>query len=158
MHNKIESAKWFVQAVQQRQINIVKVMKAIIFRQDLFFSGEITQVKPMILKDIAEMTELDISTISRVTRGKYVQTPWGVFELKHFFSDGIMNQSGEEVSTNLIKSRLKSIIENEDKKDPISDDGMVEILQNEGFSLARRTIAKYRNQMKIPVARLRRIF
>tara|TARA_B100000029_G_scaffold516759_1_gene633772 strand:+ start:1152 stop:2516 length:1365 start_codon:yes stop_codon:yes gene_type:complete len=158
LHNKIESAKWFVQAVQQRQINIVKVMKAIIFRQDLFFSGEITQVKPMILKDIAEMTELDISTISRVTRGKYVQTPWGVFELKHFFSDGIMNQSGEEVSTNLIKSRLKSIIENEDKKDPISDDGMVEILQNEGFSLARRTIAKYRNQMKIPVARLRRIF
>ena len=158
LKNKVESAKWFVQAVQQRQITIVKVMEAIIFRQDYFFRGDTSKLRPMILKDISDETGLDISTISRVTRGKYVQTPWGVFELKHFFSEGIMTESGEEVSTNLIKSRLKQLIENEDKQNPISDDGMVEILHKEGFSLARRTIAKYRNQMKIPVARLRRIF
>ena len=110
----------------------------------------------MILKDIAADIDMDISTVSRVTRGKYAQTPWGVFELKHFFSEGMITDSGEEVSTKLVKNLLKKIVDGEDKEHPVSDDGLAEILKEQGYPVARRTVAKYRGQMKIPVARLRR--
>ncbi|MBH31121.1 MAG: RNA polymerase sigma-54 factor [Candidatus Marinimicrobia bacterium] len=156
LREKVERAKWFVQAIQQRQITMTKVMEAIMKRQDFFFSGETSKLRPMILKDIADDIGMDISTVSRVTRGKYVQTPWGVFELKYFFSEGMMTDSGEEVSTRLVKNLLKKIVEGEDKEHPISDDGLAEILKEKGYPLARRTVAKYRGQMKIPVARLRR--
>jgi len=156
LREKVERAKWFVQALQQRQITMKKVMEAIMKRQDLFFGGDILKLRPMILKDIADDIGMDISTVSRVTRGKYVQTPWGVFELKHFFSEGMMTDSGEEVSTRLVKNLLKKIVEGESKEYPISDDGLAEILKENGYPVARRTVAKYRGQMKIPVARLRR--
>ena len=156
LQNKVESARWFVQAVQQRQITMIKVMQTIIGRQDLIFSGETSRLRPMILKKIADEIKMDISTVSRVTKGKYVQTPWGVFELKHFFSEGMVMDSGEEVSTKLIKARLKRIIDNENKISPVSDDSIADILKSEGFPVARRTVTKYRDQMKIPVARLRR--
>ena len=156
LRGKVERAKWFVQALQQRQITMTKVMEAIMKRQDLFFGGDTSKLRPMILKDIADDIGMDISTVSRVTRGKYVQTPWGVFELKHFFSEGMMTESGEEVSTRLVKNLLKRIVNGEDKEYPISDDGLAEILKEKGFPVARRTVAKYRGQMKIPVARLRR--
>ena len=156
LREKVERAKWFVQALQQRQITMTKVMEAIMKRQNLFFSGDTSKLRPMILKDIAEEIDMDISTVSRVTRGKYVQTPWGVFELKHFFSEGMMTDSGEEVSTKLVKNLLKKIVDSEDKEHPISDDGLAELLKENGYTVARRTVAKYRGQMKIPVARLRR--
>lgn len=156
LRRKVESAKWFVQAVQQRQLTMIKVMNAIIDRQDAFFGGDPYTLRPMILKDIADAIEMDISTVSRVTRGKYVQTPWGVYELKHFFSEGLMTESGEEVSTTLIKARLKKVVDSEDKEHPLSDDRLAELMKEHGYPIARRTVAKYRGQLKIPVARLRR--
>ena len=156
LKKKIESAKWFVLAVQQRQLTMIKVMNAIINRQDAFFSGDTSILRPMILKDIADEIEMDISTVSRVTRGKYVQTPWGVFELKHFFSEGMVTESGEEVSTKLVKDVLKKIIDSENKGHPHSDDKLAERMKERGYLIARRTVAKYREQLKIPVARLRR--
>ena len=156
LKKKVESAKWFVLAVQQRQLTMIKVMNAIINRQDAFFSGDTSILRPMILKDIADEIEMDISTVSRVTRGKYVQTPWGVFELKHFFSEGMVTESGEEVSTKLVKDVLKKIIDSENKGHPHSDDKLAERMKEKGYLIARRTVAKYREQLKIPVARLRR--
>ena len=156
LKKKVESAKWFVLAVQQRQLTMIKVMNAIINRQDAFFSGDTSILRPMILKDIADEIEMDISTVSRVTRGKYVQTPWGVFELKHFFSEGMVTESGEEVSTKLVKDVLKKIIDSENKGHPHSDDKLAERMKERGYLIARRTVAKYREQLKIPVARLRR--
>ncbi|MEE2876825.1 MAG: RNA polymerase factor sigma-54 [Candidatus Neomarinimicrobiota bacterium] len=156
LREKVERARWFVQALQQRQITMTKVMEAIMKRQDLFFVGDTSRLRPMILKDIAADIDMDISTVSRVTRGKYAQTPWGVFELKHFFSEGMITDSGEEVSTKLVKNLLKKIVDGEDKEHPVSDDGLAEILKEQGYPVARRTVAKYRGQMKIPVARLRR--
>ena len=156
LKKKVESAKWFVLAVQQRQLTMIKVMNAIINRQDAFFSGDTLILRPMILKDIADEIEMDISTVSRVTRGKYVQTPWGVFELKHFFSEGMVTESGEEVSTKLVKDVLKKIIDSENKGHPHSDDKLAERMKERGYLIARRTVAKYREQLKIPVARLRR--
>ena len=158
LENKIESASWLIQAIQQRQVTIMKVMKSIIKMQPEFFKGKINKINPLILKNIAEDVDLDISTISRVTNGKYVQTPWGVYELKHFFSDKITNNYGEKVSTKNVKLELKKIIKNEDKNKPLSDEILSDIMIKKGFPIARRTISKYREQLNIPVARLRRMF
>ncbi|MCF7801931.1 MAG: RNA polymerase factor sigma-54 [Candidatus Marinimicrobia bacterium] len=156
LKKKVESAKWFINSIQMRRITMMKVMHAIIeYQHDFFMHGK-GQLRPMILKDIADRIGMDISTVSRVTNGKYVQCDWGTFELRYFFSEGIESDDGENISTRRIKERLRKIIENEDKKRPISDELLSKMLQNEGFPVARRTVAKYREQMKIPVARLRR--
>ena len=153
---KIELAKWFMQSVHQRRVTMMRVMKAIINRQREFFEGNEKALKPMILKDIADDIGMDISTISRVTNGKYVQLDSGIHELKYFFSEGMINNTGEEVSTRIIKDKLKQIIDSEDKQRPYSDDKLSMLLKREGNPIARRTVAKYREQMRIPVARLRR--
>ena len=156
LRRKMESAKWFLQAVQSRQITMMKVMKTIMDIQPEFFKGEISALKPMILKDVADKIEMDISTVSRVTRGKYVQTPFGIYELKHFFTEGLTTSNGEEVSTRIVKEELKKVVEGEDKTQPYSDDKLAEIMAGQGYPIARRTVAKYREQLTIPVARLRR--
>jgi RNA polymerase sigma-54 factor len=131
-------------------------MQAIVKQQQGFFRFGPQHLKPMILADIAEEINMDISTISRVTNGKFVQTDWGVFELKYFFSEKMEADSGEEISTKVLKAKLKAIVDNEDKRSPLSDQALVEKLKQEGFTLARRTVQKYREQMRIPVKRLRR--
>lgn len=156
LKKKIDSARWFIQSVYQRRDTMVRVMKAIIKRQKPFFEGRLDSLKPMILKDIAEDVGMDISTISRVTNGKYVQTPVGLYELKYFFSEGMKDVDGDDVSTRLIKQALKEIVDHEDKRHPLNDEKMVRALEERGFNIARRTVAKYREQMGIPVARLRR--
>lgn len=156
LKKKIDTAKWFIQAIYQRRQTMIKVMKAIIAKQREFFEDNSRPLKPMILKDIAEAIQMDISTISRVTNGKYVQLPSGIYELKYFFSEGMMDEDGEEISTRLIKSKLQEIIANENKQKPYSDDQLARLLKKEGYIVARRTVAKYREQLKIPVARLRR--
>jgi RNA polymerase sigma-54 factor len=156
LKKKIDSAKWFIQAIYQRRQTMIKVMKAIIARQRDFFEDTSRPLKPMILKDIAEDVQMDISTISRVTNGKYVQLPTGIYELKYFFSEGMVDEDGDAVSTRLIKARLQEIIDGEDKKQPFSDDQLSKLLKKAGFPVARRTVAKYREQLKIPIARLRR--
>jgi len=153
---KIESAKWFIQAIQQRRVTMIKVMKAIINRQRDFFEDNTKPLKPMVLKDIAEDVGMDISTISRVTNGKYVQLDTGVYELKYFFSEGIVSENGTEISTKQVKEKLKELIDNEDKHNPYSDEMLSKLLKEAGFPVARRTVAKYREQMNIPVARLRK--
>jgi RNA polymerase sigma-54 factor len=153
---KLESARWFINAIHQRRTTILRTMHAIVERQKLFFMKGREFLKPMILQDIAEDINMDISTISRVTSGKYVQTEWGVFELKYFFSERMETSDGEEISTKVIKSRLQEIIEAEDKSDPFSDQAIAEMLEKEGFPIARRTVQKYREQLAIPVKRLRR--
>lgn len=153
---KLESARWFINAIHQRRATILRTMRAIVERQKDFFMKGREHLKPMILQDIAEDIGMDISTISRVTNGKYVQTEWGVFELKYFFSERMETSDGEEISTKVIKSRLQEIIEAEDKGDPLSDQAIAEILADEGFPIARRTVQKYREQLSIPVKRLRR--
>lgn len=156
LKKKVESAKWFINSIQMRRITMMKVMHAIIeYQHDFFMHGK-GRLRPMILKDIADRIGMDISTVSRVTNSKYVQCDWGTFELRYFFSEGIESDDGENISTRRIKERLRKIIEDEDKKRPISDELLSKILQQEGFPVARRTVAKYREQMKIPVARLRR--
>ncbi|MFQ6675160.1 MAG: RNA polymerase factor sigma-54 [Fidelibacterota bacterium] len=156
LRKKFEAARWFIQAVEHRQMTMLKVMKAIIDHQKDFFSGDTSILKPMILKDIAEKIDMDVSTVSRVTRGKYVQTPYGTFELKYFFSEGMATSDGEEVSTKIVKEELRKVIDGEDKRAPYSDDKLADIMKKKGYVIARRTVAKYREQMKIPVARLRR--
>ncbi len=153
---KLESARWFINAIHQRRTTILRTMRAIVERQKEFFMKGREFLKPMILQDIAEDIGMDISTISRVTNGKYVQTEWGVFELKYFFSERMETSDGEEISTKVIKSRLQEIIEAEDKSDPLSDQAIAEFLAAEGFPIARRTVQKYREQLSIPVKRLRR--
>lgn len=153
---KLESARWFINAIHQRQTTILRTMRAIVKRQDGFFNHGKEFLKPMILQDIAEEIGMDISTISRVTSGKYVQTEWGVFELKYFFSERMENSDGDEVSTKVIKQRLSDIIDAENKGDPLSDQTIAEMLAAEGFPIARRTVQKYREQSSIPVKRLRR--
>ncbi|RPH93249.1 RNA polymerase sigma-54 factor [candidate division KSB1 bacterium] len=153
---KLESARWFINAIHQRQTTILRTMRAIVKRQEGFFKHGKDFLKPMILQDIAEDISMDISTISRVTSGKYVQTEWGVFELKYFFSERMETNEGEEVSTKVIKSRLQEIIDSEDKSDPYSDQTIAEMLAKEGFPIARRTVQKYREQLSIPVKRMRR--
>ncbi|MBM3325126.1 MAG: RNA polymerase factor sigma-54, partial [Calditrichaeota bacterium] len=153
---KLESARWFINAIHQRRTTIVRTMRAIVKRQEEFFRKGKEFLKPMILQDIAEDINMDISTISRVTSGKYVQTDWGVFELKFFFSERMESASGEDVSTKVIKDRLSEIIAGEDKSDPLSDQAIANLLAKEGFPIARRTVQKYREQLRIPVKRLRR--
>ena len=153
---KLDSAKWFIDAINQRRHTMRTVMAAIIHKQPLFFNSDKRELKPMILKDIAEDLKLDISTISRVTNGKYVQLPLGVFELKEFFSEGIKNINGEMISNTVVKNRLKEIIDKENKTAPLGDEELALKLKDEGYKVARRTIAKYREQLKIPVSRLRK--
>ncbi|MDD5087776.1 MAG: RNA polymerase factor sigma-54 [bacterium] len=153
---KMESARWFINAIHQRQTTILRTMRAIVKRQEGFFRHGKDHLKPMILQDIAEDIGMDISTISRVTSGKYVQTEWGVYELKYFFSERMETTDGEEISTKVIKSRLREIIDLEDKSDPYSDQTIAEMLAQEGYPIARRTVQKYREQLSIPVKRLRR--
>lgn len=155
--SKLDSAKWFVDAIKQRQTTLLTTMDAIVRHQDAYFlSGDETKLKPMILKDIAEEIGMDISTISRVANSKFVHTPYGTFSLKHFFSEGIMTDSGEEVSSKEVKKILSDCIEQEDKRKPVSDDKLTDILVEKGYTIARRTVAKYREQLGIPVARLRK--
>lgn len=155
VRKKFEAAKWFIASIYQRRDTLLRVMRAIVDKQREFFeTGE--NLKPMIYKDIAEITGLDISTISRVVNGKYVQTEYGVFELKHFFSDSITTTNGEEISNKEVKKIIKEMIDQEDPMRPLSDDRIAEILRERGYNIARRTVAKYREQMMIPVARLRR--
>jgi RNA polymerase sigma-54 factor len=154
---KIDSAKWFIDAIKQRQNTLLLTMNAILeYQQEYFIDGDETKLKPMILKDVAEMTGLDISTISRVANSKFIQTHFGIFSLKFFFSEGLQTDSGEEVSTREIKRILQDCIENEQKRRPLTDERLTEILQEKGYLIARRTVAKYREQLNIPVARLRR--
>ena len=154
---KIDSAKWFIDAIKQRQNTLLLTMNAILeYQQEYFFDGDETKLKPMILKDVAEMTGLDISTVSRVANSKFIQTHFGIFPLKFFFSEGLQTDSGEEVSTREIKRILQDCIENEQKRRPLTDERLTEILQEKGYQIARRTVAKYREQLNIPVARLRR--
>lgn len=154
---KLDSAKWFIDAIRQRQNTLMVTMEAIIqFQKDYFQEGEETRLRPMILKDIADLTGLDISTISRVANSKYIQTHFGIYPLKYFFSEGMQTDSGEEVSTREIKKILEECIEGESKRKPLTDDELADILQSKGYQIARRTIAKYREQLNIPVARLRK--
>ena len=154
--DKIDSANWFIEAVNERRKTMVNVTKTIISLQPEWFSGDLNFLRPLKLQDIADRINMDISTISRSTRGKFVDTPYGVFELKHFFTDSIELKNGKVHGTFVIKKALEKIINNEDKKEPLSDDLLVEKLEGIGFKLARRTIAKYRDQMGFPVARLRK--
>lgn len=154
---KIDSARWFIDAVKQRNETLLKTMTAIVdFQKDFFVEGDETYLKPMILKDIADMTGFDISTISRVSNSKYVQTEYGIFPLKFFFSESMTNDAGEEVSTREIKKILQEAIDAENKKRPLTDDQLKEVLKIQGYIIARRTVAKYREQLNIPVARLRK--
>ncbi|MBS7231756.1 RNA polymerase factor sigma-54 [Flavobacterium psychroterrae] len=154
---KLDSAKWFIDAIRQRQETLFVTMNAIMhYQEEFFLDGDETKLKPMILKDIADMVGLDISTISRVANSKYVETPYGTKLIKEFFSEAMKNDQGEDVSTLEIKKILKNTIEEEDKKKPLPDDQLADILKEKGYPIARRTIAKYREQLDIPVARMRK--
>lgn len=154
---KLDSAKWFIEAIKQRQNTLMLTMHAIInLQHEYFIEGDEALLKPMILKDIADITELDISTISRVANSKYIQTNFGIYPLKYFFSEGMQTETGEEVSTREIKKILQDCIDNENKRKPLTDDKLAVILNEKGYHIARRTIAKYREQLNIPVARMRK--
>ena len=154
---KLDSAKWFIEAIKQRNQTLVMTMSAIVnFQKEYFLSGDEKKLKPMILKDIAEEITMDISTISRVANSKYVDTPYGTKLIKSFFSEGIKNSKGEEISTIEVKKTLESIIESENKQKPLTDDQLTKLLNKEGYPIARRTVAKYREMIGAPVARLRR--
>ena len=154
---KIDSAKWFIDAIKQRQHTLLSTMNAIMEHQyEFFLTGDETELRPMILKDIAEKTNLDISSVSRVANSKFVQTEFGTYRLKFFFSESLSTESGEEVSTREVKKILSDLIEAEEKKHPLSDERLTELLQEKGYNIARRTVAKYREQLNIPVARLRK--
>ena len=157
MKQKIDSARWFIDAVKQRQQTLLTTMQAIVdFQHDYFLEGDETRLRPMILQDISDRTGYDKSTISRVSSSKYIQTDFGIFPVKYFFSESMTNDSGEEVSTREIKTILQDTIDREDKRDPLNDDRLADILKEKGYPVARRTVAKYREQLGIPVARLRR--
>ena len=154
---KIDSAKWFIDAIKQRQHTLLSTMETIMHYQEEFFvTNDETTLKPMILKDIADRTGLDISTVSRVANSKYVQTEFGIYKLKYFFSESLSTDSGEEVSTREVKKILRDIIEEENKQKPLSDENLTKKLHEKGYNIARRTVAKYREQLDIPVARLRK--
>lgn len=156
IRKKVESARWFISSIYQRKMTMLKVMEAIIHKQYDFFDKGPEYINPLIMREIAEIIEMDISTVSRVANGKYVQMDYGVYELKYFFNERIETEDGEEISTLKIKNRIKEIIEQESSKKPFSDDKISTLLKEEGFPIARRTVAKYREQLQIPVARLRR--
>ncbi len=154
---KLDSAKWFIDAIKQRQHTLLHTMQAIMdFQHDFFISGDESDLKPMILKDIAQMTGLDVSTVSRVANSKFVQTEYGTYKLKFFFSEALQTESGEEVSTREVKMLLNEYISSEDKHKPLSDEQLTDMLLEKGYNIARRTVAKYREQLNIPVARLRK--
>ncbi len=154
---KIDGAKWFIDAIMQRQQTLLVTMEAIMnYQKDYFLTGDETKLRPMILKDIAEIVSMDISTISRVANSKYVQTPYGTFLLKSFFSESLSTESGEEVSTREVKKILEDFVGAEDKRKPLTDEKLTKILKEKGYNIARRTVAKYREQLNIPVARLRK--
>ena len=154
---KLDSAKWFVEAIKQRHNTLSNTMQAIVdYQREYFIDGDETNLKPMVLKDIAEMTGFDISTISRVVNSKYIETHFGIYSLKYFFSEGLENQDGEEVSTRELKKVLQECVDNEDKRKPLTDDELVDMMSDKGYKVARRTIAKYRDQLGIPKARLRK--
>jgi RNA polymerase sigma-54 factor len=154
---KIDAAKWFIDAIKQRQHTLLSTMESIMdYQREFFLTGDETTMKPMILKDIADITQLDISTVSRVANSKYVQTEFGTFKLKFFFSESLSTDSGEEVSTREVKKILSDLIEGENKRKPLSDENLTKMLQDKGYNIARRTVAKYREQLNIPVARLRK--
>ena len=154
---KVDSAKWFIDAIKQRQNTLLITMQAILKFQKMFFlSGDETQLKPMILKDIAEIIKMDISTVSRIVKSKNVQTDYGIFPLRYFFSESTIKKGDDLVSSKIVKNYLSDLIENEDKSSPYSDDQLEKILKKEGYDVARRTVAKYREQLNIPVARLRK--
>jgi len=154
---KIDAAKWFIDAIKQRHETLLTTMRAIVeFQHEFFIEGDDVYMKPMILKDIADITGYDISTISRVSNSKFIQTEFGVYPVKYFFSESMTNDSGEEVSTREIKKILQDCIEIENKKKPLNDDALADVLKTKGYNIARRTVAKYREQLNIPVARLRK--
>jgi RNA polymerase sigma-54 factor len=154
---KLDSAKWFIDAIKQRQQTLLKTMEAIVrYQADFFWEADENKLKPMILKDIAEIIGMEISTVSRVANSKSVQTDFGIYPLKYFFSEGISTDSGEDASSREVKNILKEIIGNEPKHAPLSDDKLEKILNKKGYNIARRTVAKYREQLNIPVARLRK--
>ena len=154
--DKIDAAKWFIDAIRQRNETMMQTMSAIVaYQREFFLQGDSSYLKPMVLKDIADRIGHDVSTISRVCSNKYVQTQFGTFALKYFFSESITKQDGGEISTREIKDKVREVIANEDKTRPITDDELVEILHESGYAIARRTVAKYREQLGIPVARLR---
>ncbi len=154
---KLDGAKWFIDAIKQRQNTLLLTMDAIMnYQKSFFISGDETNLKPMILKDIAEQVNLDISTISRVANSKYVQTDHGIYSLKYFFSESLSTDSGEEVSTREVKKILSEAVENEEKRKPLTDEKLAILLKDKGYNIARRTVAKYREQLNIPVARLRK--
>jgi len=156
LKNKFESARWFINSIQQRRHTMTKVMHAIVELQEDFFKYGEGNLKPMILKDVAEIIDMDISTVSRVVNGKYVQTEFGVYELKYFFSEGLTTDSGEDISNKEVKAIIEGIIDIEDKTKPLSDQKIADMLEDRGFQIARRTVTKYREQLGIPVARLRK--
>ncbi|MDX1348661.1 MAG: RNA polymerase factor sigma-54 [Putridiphycobacter sp.] len=154
---KLDSAKWFIEAIQQRQNTLMVTMNAILeYQHEFFLTGDETKLKPMILKDISEIVNMDISTISRVANSKYIATQFGTFKLKYFFSESLSTTSGEEVSTREVKKILQDAIDNEEKKKPLTDEKLGALLKEKGYNIARRTVAKYREQLNIPVARLRK--
>jgi RNA polymerase sigma-54 factor len=156
LKNKLQSAQWFVNAVQQREATMLKIMKSIVQLQyPYFLTGDINLLQPMILKNVAEMVGVDISTVSRITCNKYVETPFGLLLLKDLFTEGIANDKGQVISNKVIQSAIEEVIENEDKHNPYTDQQLVNILSEKGFSVARRTVAKYREQLQIPVSHVR---
>ncbi len=156
LKNKFESARWFINSINQRRHTMLKVMEAIVQVQEDFFKYGEGHLRPMILKDVADIILMDISTVSRVVNGKYVQSDFGVYELKYFFSEGLTTESGEDVSNKEVKAIIESIISKEDKTKPLSDQKIAQLLEEQGFQIARRTVTKYREQLNIPVARLRK--
>ncbi|WP_080241620.1 RNA polymerase factor sigma-54 [Spirosoma rigui] len=154
---KLDAAKWFIDAIKQRQQTLLRTMNAIVrFQYDFFLTGDESRLRPMILKDIATLIDMDVSTVSRVANSKSVQTEFGIYPLKYFFSEGIATDSGEDVSSREVKNILREMIDNEPKLNPLSDDKLEKILNDRGYNIARRTVAKYREQLNIPVARLRK--
>ena len=159
LKNKLNAAQWFVNAIRQREGTMLKVIKAILhFQYDYFREGDVRLLKPMILKNIADMIGVDISTVSRITCNKYVETPFGTILLKDLFTEGIANEKGKVISNRVIQTTLEELIETEDKKNPYTDQQLVTILAEKGFSIARRTVAKYREQLQIPVAQMRSLW
>ena len=154
---KLDSAKWFIDAIKQRQQTLLLTMNAIMHMQEAYFlTGDERKLKPMILQDIADKIHMDVSTVSRVANSKYVDTPYGTKLIKNFFSESMMTDQGEEVSTREIKKILDTVVKEEDKKKPLTDEKLAKILKDKGYLIARRTVAKYREQLNIPVARLRK--
>ena len=156
LRSKLDSAKWFIDAVQQRRKTMLTIMREIVSLQEAFFAYGEGHLRPLILKDIATRIQMDISTVSRVVSGKYVECDFGIYELKYFFSEGVATEGGDTVSNKEVKSIIAAMIEKEDKTDPLTDQSITETLKKQGYRIARRTVSKYRMQLGLPVARLRR--